>query len=95
MRVILALVAMMGVAHAEDAEPTFGNPSRFTEEGGAAIYDSVCAGCHMLNRRGASGAGTYPSLADDVRLQAAEYPIGMVLKGHGAMPPFGWALTDD
>jgi mono/diheme cytochrome c family protein len=95
MRVLLGLLAMMCMAHAEDAGPTFGNPSRFTEQGGAAIYNAVCAGCHMPDGRGASGAGTYPSLLDDVRLEVAAYPIDMVLKGHGAMPPFGWALTDN
>lgn len=94
MRVVLALLAMIGAAQAAEVGPTFGSPSRFTEQGGEPIYRSVCAGCHMPDGRGASGAGIYPSLAGDVRLQEAGYPIGMVLKGQRAMPPFGWGLTD-
>lgn len=90
----MALLAMMGVAHAGDTGPTFGSPSRFTEQGGEAIYRSVCAGCHMQDGHGATGAGAYPSLAGDARLQASGYAIGMVLHGRRDMPHFGWALTD-
>ena len=61
MRSVLALVMMTVAAHAVESWPTFGNPYVFTEQGGEAIYRSVCAGCHMPDGRGASGAGTYPS----------------------------------
>ncbi len=94
MRVLLALLAMTAVAHAEGGGPTFGSPFRFTEQGGEAIYRSVCAGCHMPDGRGASGAGTYPSLQADPRLAEPTYPIAMVLKGRKAMPPLGRSLTD-
>jgi mono/diheme cytochrome c family protein len=94
MRVLLALLVMTAAAYADEPGPTFGNPFRFTEQGGEAIYLSVCAGCHMPDGRGASGAGTYPSLADDARLAGAGYPIGMVLNGRKAMPPFGRMLTN-
>ena len=65
---------MTAAAQADEPWPTFGNPFRFTEQGGEAIYRSVCAGCHMPDGRGASGAGTYPSLADDPRLAVPELP---------------------
>jgi mono/diheme cytochrome c family protein len=95
MRFVLALVMMTAVAQADESWPTFGNPYVFTEQGGEAIYRSVCAGCHMPHGRGASGAGTYPSLADDARLAVSSYPIRMVLKGQKAMPPFSDSLTNE
>jgi mono/diheme cytochrome c family protein len=91
---LLAMLAMTGIAQADEPWPTFGNPFKFTEQGGEAIYRSVCAGCHMPNGHGASGAGTYPSLVDDSRLAGASYPIVVVLKGHKGMPAFGRTLTD-
>jgi mono/diheme cytochrome c family protein len=94
MRFVLALLALTAFAYADEPWPTFGNPYKFTEQGGEAIYRSVCVGCHMPDGGGASGAGAYPSLADDVRLAGGSYPIDMVLKGHKAMPPFRSALTD-
>jgi len=95
MRTVLALLMMTAAADANETWPTFGNPNLFTEQGGAAIYRSVCAGCHMPDGRGASGAGTYPSLAADPRLAVFEYPVAVVLKGQKAMPPFGHSLTDE
>ena len=95
MRIALALAMLTAAAHAEEIWPTFGNPYKFTEQGGEAIFDSVCAGCHMLDGRGASGAATYPSLADNPRLAARSDPIGVVLKGRKAMPPFRSSLTDE
>jgi mono/diheme cytochrome c family protein len=95
MKFVLALIMMTAAAHAEETWPTFGNPFVFTEQGGEAIYRSVCAGCHMPDGRGASGAGTYPSLVDDSRLATSKYPIDMVLNGKKAMPPFGSSLTNE
>ena len=95
MRFVLALVMMTAAAHGEESWPTFGNPNMFTEQGGEAIYRSVCAGCHMPDGRGASGAGTYPSLAGDPRLAGFRYAIGVVLKGRNAMPSFGYSLTNE
>jgi mono/diheme cytochrome c family protein len=76
------------------AAQSFGSPSHFTEEGGAALYAGICAGCHMPDGRGAVGAGAYPSLQSNPKLAAPGYPIGMVLRGHGAMPGFGRTLSD-
>ena len=76
------------------AVQTFGSRSHFTEQGGAAIYASVCAACHMLNGLGASGAGGYPSLARDPNLADAAYPIAIALHGQKAMPGFAHTLSD-
>ena len=94
MKALLALALLTTAAQADEAWPTFGNPNAFTEQAGEAIYQSVCAGCHMPDGRGASGAGTYPSLQADPRLAASAYPVALVLKGQRAMPPLGQFLTN-
>ncbi len=48
----------------------------------------------MPDGRGASGAGAYPALAGNERLAAAGYPIALVLRGGGGMPPFARTLSD-
>ena len=63
-------------------------------EDGAAIYRHVCQGCHMADGRGAIGAAAYPALAHNSKLDDADYPITMVLNGHGDMPWFS-AMLDD
>jgi mono/diheme cytochrome c family protein len=94
MKFALILMTMVASAHADEAWPSFGSPFKFTEQSGEAIYRSVCAGCHMPDGHGASGAGTYPSLAGDPRLTSAGYPVGVVLRGQKAMPQFGRSLTN-
>jgi mono/diheme cytochrome c family protein len=94
---ILLLVVSGGAVRAQAVAPAggvFGSPFRFTEATGASIYQSVCAGCHMADGRGAVGAGAYPALADDPRLAVAPYPVALVLHGQRAMPPFARYLSD-
>ena len=91
----VAVLTLSSVCWAEEPGPAFGNPSRFTEQNGEAIYRWVCAGCHMPDAQGSIGAGSYPTLHDDPRLAAAGYPIGVVLKGRKAMPSFGRLLSDE
>lgn len=61
---------------------------------GEAIYRSVCQGCHMPEGQGAAGAGAYPALANNPRLENAGYPLALVLRGQRAMPPVGTFLDD-
>jgi mono/diheme cytochrome c family protein len=92
---IVMLLALVSVSRSEESGPAFNNPSHFTEHSGEAIYRWVCAGCHMPDGHGATGAGTYPSLYDDSRLAAAGYPIGVVLNGQKGMPSFAPLLSDE
>ena len=46
-------------------------------------------------RKGAAGAGIYPSLAGDSHLEAAGYPVAIVVNGQRAMPAFGAMMGDD
>jgi mono/diheme cytochrome c family protein len=67
----------------------------FSEAGGEDLYASACQGCHMSDGKGAVGAGTYPSLAGDKALEAAGYPVYIVVHGRHAMPPVGYMMSDD
>lgn len=77
-----------------DAE-MFANPSRLTQTEGKDIYGAVCAGCHMPEGEGAVGAGKYPALANNETLEAAGYPIYVVIHGQKGMPPLGGLLNDE
>jgi len=67
----------------------------FGQQDGAALYAAICAGCHMPDGRGATGAGAYPALAGNARLASAAYPVVTVLRGRKGMPPLGYALGDE
>ena len=66
----------------------------FSFQGGQAIFTNVCQGCHMPQAQGAVGAGMYPALAKDAKLEVAGYPLTVVVHGQKAMPAFGNLLTD-
>ena len=61
---------------------------------GKSIYEGVCQGCHMAGGKGAAGAGMYPALANNPRLEAAGYPAAIILNGQKAMPPLGQYFDD-
>lgn len=68
-----------------------GSAQRFTGypyQSGQELYEHVCQGCHMPDAKGAIGAGTYPALASNPRLQSPVYPIVIILRGQKAMPSF-------
>ena len=49
----------------------------------------------MADGKGATGAGTYPSLADNKNLAARGYPVNVVVKGQRGMPPIGLMMSND
>lgn len=73
---------------------TFRSSGEITQQGGQAVYDAVCAGCHMPDGEGAVGAGAYPALAGNEMIADPSYPVYLVLEGQKAMPPFGGLLDD-
>ena len=87
---------LIGVALASISVPAFaqgdtgGGVSRTqtAAASGEQLYRATCAGCHMLDGKGGTGAATIPALAGNPRLAAAAYPIQIVLTGRGAMPSF-------
>jgi mono/diheme cytochrome c family protein len=83
-------------AHAQSTgEPVFSPGFRFIEKSGEQLFANVCQGCHMPDAKGATGAGTYPSLAGDSNLVSSGYPVGIVVNGQRGMPAFGEAMSDD
>jgi mono/diheme cytochrome c family protein len=68
---------------------------KFVEKSGEALFANACQGCHMADGKGATGAGTYPSLARNSNLESAGYPVAVVLNGQRAMPAFGAMMSDE
>ena len=66
----------------------------FAFQGGQAIFTGICQGCHMPDAKGAVGAGMYPALAKDTKLESAGYPVAVVTHGQKAMPPLGDYMND-
>src|SRR6202051_4870542 len=100
MTISAALLLSSFMACAESTEPPASRPAlstgfRFIESSGEELFANVCRGCHMADARGATGAGTYPSLAGNGNLESSGYPVAMVVNGHGGMPGFGAVMRDD
>jgi mono/diheme cytochrome c family protein len=91
---LTASLALTATAVAQEGQRTFSSGYRFVEMSGEELYNNVCRACHMLDAKGASGAGTYPSLSANPNLEAAGYPVSMVIHGRRAMPPFGDMMND-
>jgi mono/diheme cytochrome c family protein len=77
------------------AAPVFSPGFRFAERDGESLYRNVCSACHMIDGKGATGAGTYPSLAGNGKLEAASYPVHVVINGLHGMPPLGAFMSDE
>jgi mono/diheme cytochrome c family protein len=77
------------------SEPPLSAGFGFIEKSGEQLFSSVCQGCHMSDGKGATGAGTYPSLAGNRNLEASGYPIEILINGRRGMPPFGSMMSND
>src|ERR1700740_869649 len=62
----------------------------FTENGGEALYKGICQGCHMPNAQGGVGAGMYPALAKNPKLEVAGCPLSVGGEGQKAAPGFAF-----
>jgi mono/diheme cytochrome c family protein len=67
----------------------------FVMRDGEAIYRYVCAACHMQDAKGAQGAGIYPALAGNPKLNSSAYIVTVVTHGLRGMPEFGAMLDDE
>lgn len=72
----------------------FRDPKKITQVTGEDIYNSLCAGCHMPDGKGAVGAGFYPALAGNENLAVGDYPVSIIMNGYHGMPPFRQVLDD-
>lgn len=73
---------------AADSEDPMISPEALKSASGEVIYQHVCQGCHMPDGRGAQGAGTYPSLAENPNLASAQFTAVTVALGRRNMPHF-------
>lgn len=94
MSLLLAGLAATGAA-AQSSDGTFSSNQRFVPKNGEVLYRSICQGCHMPDAKGAVGAGKFPALARNEKLEAGGYPVFIVLNGLRGMPGFGWSLDDE
>jgi mono/diheme cytochrome c family protein len=90
---LAALVSTGAVAQSSDG--TFSSNQRFVPRNGEVLYRSICQGCHMPDAKGAVGAGKFPALAGNEKLEAGGYPVFVVLNGLRGMPGFGPYLDDE
>ena len=91
-----ALSLSSSALHAQGtARPALSPGYKFTETGGEELFANVCQGCHMADGRGATGAGSYPSLVADKNLEATGYPLTIVVNGQRGMPAFGYMMSND
>jgi mono/diheme cytochrome c family protein len=95
MRTGMLVLALLAAAGAVAAEPILSPGLRFSERTGEALYANACQACHMGKGEGATGAGRYPALAGNPKLETGALAIQVVLHGQKAMPPFGRLMTDE
>lgn len=93
----LVCVVWVGGVHAagNDSTPAEGDRLLRPTLSGEEVYRHYCMACHMVDGKGAEGAGYYPALAENPKLMASAYPILVVLNGLGAMPWFNGVLADE
>lgn len=91
---ILLASGFLTVSYADTAV-VGGDTQVFTQQSGKELYEQVCASCHMLDAKGATGAGTYPSLSKNPKLGAPAYAVFMVTQGNRAMPGLGGLMNDE
>lgn len=72
---------------------TQGKTGFFTTNG-KKLYDDSCAGCHMTKGEGAKGAGYYPPLANNSKMESKYYIISVVMNGLRGMPSFHNMMND-
>lgn len=98
---MLAALGALAVTGAAAQSPddasygTFSSNQRFVPKNGEVLYRSICQGCHMPDAKGAVGAGRFPALAGNEKLEASGYPVFVVLNGLRGMPGFGLYLDDE
>jgi mono/diheme cytochrome c family protein len=68
---------------------------QFDEQGGADLFDNVCAACHQPDAKGAVGAAAYPPLAGDKKLASTDFALTVLFKGLRGMPPLGRMMSDE
>ena len=85
---------------AEDPEvqkwnQVFGQSNAYHSTNGKELYHRSCAGCHMHDGLGAQGAGYYPPLANNSKMESKFYTLGILINGLRGMPSFHLMMNDE
>jgi len=67
----------------------------FFTTNGKKLYDDSCAGCHMQKGNGAQGAGYYPPLTNNSKMESKYYIISVLINGLRGMPSFHSMMNDE
>ena len=93
-RMMVAAAALAAVGAA--AQTTGDNPGQSAKgvdaSSGGQVYREICAGCHMPNAEGGTGAAAIPALARNPHLADPDFVVTTLLKGRGGMPAFAGML---
>lgn len=76
-------------------EAKFEGTNAFVTTDGKKLYHDSCAGCHMHKGEGAQGAGYYPPLANNSKMQSKYYVIDILINGFRGMPSFHGMMNDE
>jgi mono/diheme cytochrome c family protein len=94
---VALLISMDSIGEADDVTTSWKKDlsvDAYPQQSGEALYRAICQGCHMADAKGAIGAGSYPALAHNPRLQSRGYVLSVVANGSKAMPRFAGSLTE-
>lgn len=89
------LLALAWDGHAQSSDNAGHMAGTLAHADGAAVFQRICQGCHMPDARGATGAGSYPALAENPRLVSPQYMAAVILHGRRDMPAFGPVPADE
>ena len=73
----------------------FENASAFVTKDGEKLYHDSCAACHMSKGQGAVGAGYYPPLANNSKMESKYYIVSILINGFRGMPSFHRMMDDE
>lgn len=76
-------------------EAKFEGENAFITTDGKKLYHDSCAACHMHKGEGAYGAGYYPPLADNSKMESKYYIIDILINGFRGMPSFHGMMNDE
>ncbi|TXD98582.1 cytochrome c [Psychrobacter frigidicola] len=78
-----------------NAQTVFESTNGFVTTDGEKLYHDSCAGCHMHKGEGAIGAGYYPPLANNSKMESKYYVIDILINGFRGMPSFHTMMNDE
>ncbi|WP_218689056.1 cytochrome c [Psychrobacter sp. BF1] len=73
----------------------FGTDNSYSTNDGEKLYHESCAACHMHKGEGAIGAGYYPPLANNSKMESKYYVIDILINGFRGMPSFHTMMDDE